>query len=244
MQLEFAAAFRQVPEGYLGFVEELAGANTQGAMLAEARESLAKAAAQLVIEANRALSTAEGLAQGGAVIGRPAGPAHEGAVGPETAVGDDEMEMGMPVGQRAVGLETGDDADPEVGLPRGGADACGDDAGRQPRQVAEEGPAVAAVGAEPRAPKGPAGESLGVAAFRSMAIYSHALRCAVPVCSGSPWLEVAANSTRAGAVSHDCCSVSHGHDPKMTIRNATPHSIASSVDRLAPFARPARCRTP
>jgi len=36
------------------------------------------------------------------------GPAHEGAVGPETAVGHDEMEMGMPVGQRAVGLETGD----------------------------------------------------------------------------------------------------------------------------------------
>ena len=47
---------------------------------------------------------AEGLAQGGAVIGRPAGPAHEGAVGPETAVGHDEVEMGMPVGQGAVGL--------------------------------------------------------------------------------------------------------------------------------------------
>jgi len=47
---------------------------------------------------------AKGFAQGGAVIGRPAGPAQEGAVGPEAAVGDDEMQMGMPVGQRAVGL--------------------------------------------------------------------------------------------------------------------------------------------
>ena len=45
---------------------------------------------------------AKGLAQGGAVIGRPAGPAHEGAVGPESAVGDDEVEMGKPVGQRTM----------------------------------------------------------------------------------------------------------------------------------------------
>jgi len=56
------------------------------------------------------------------------------------------MEMGVPVGQGAVGLETGDDPDPEIGLSRGGADAGGDDAGRQPRQVAEEGPAIEAVG--------------------------------------------------------------------------------------------------
>jgi len=52
------------------------------------------------------------------------------------------MEMGMPVGQRTVGLETGDDPDPEVGLPRGGADARRDDAGRQPREITEEGAAV------------------------------------------------------------------------------------------------------
>jgi len=96
----------------------------------------------------REYAAAEGLAQGGAVVCRPAGPAHEGAVGPEAAVGDDEMQMGMPVGQRAVGLETGDDSDPEVRLPRGGADARGDDAGRQPREVAEEGTAVEAVGPE------------------------------------------------------------------------------------------------
>ena len=37
MDLQFTAVFRQVPEGYIGFVEELPGANTQGATLEEAR---------------------------------------------------------------------------------------------------------------------------------------------------------------------------------------------------------------
>ena len=44
-----------VPEGYVAFVEELPGANTQGATLEEARENL-KEAVQLVLEANRELS--------------------------------------------------------------------------------------------------------------------------------------------------------------------------------------------
>ncbi len=29
MQLEFTAVFEQVPEGYIGYVEELPGTNTQ-----------------------------------------------------------------------------------------------------------------------------------------------------------------------------------------------------------------------
>jgi predicted RNase H-like HicB family nuclease len=58
MQLQFTAVFRKVPEGYIGFVEELPGANTQGATLDEARTNLAEAA-QLVLEANRALSEEE-----------------------------------------------------------------------------------------------------------------------------------------------------------------------------------------
>ncbi len=58
MQLQFTAVFRQVPEGYIGFVEELPGANTQGATLEEARKNLAEAA-QLVLAANRALSEEE-----------------------------------------------------------------------------------------------------------------------------------------------------------------------------------------
>lgn len=54
MKLELTAVFRKVPEGYIGFVEELPGANTQGATLDEARRNLAEAA-QLVLDANREL---------------------------------------------------------------------------------------------------------------------------------------------------------------------------------------------
>ena len=42
-----------MPEGYIGFVEELPGANTQGATLAETRRNL-REAIRLVLEANRA----------------------------------------------------------------------------------------------------------------------------------------------------------------------------------------------
>ncbi|MGH7717506.1 MAG: type II toxin-antitoxin system HicB family antitoxin [Gemmatimonadaceae bacterium] len=68
MQIEFTAVFRPVPEGYVAFVEELPGANTQGATLEEARANLREAAA-LVLEANRALAE-EDLA-GAEVIREP-----------------------------------------------------------------------------------------------------------------------------------------------------------------------------
>jgi predicted RNase H-like HicB family nuclease len=55
MQIELTAVFRQVAEGYIGFVEELPGANTQGATLEEARDNL-REAVTLVLEANRALA--------------------------------------------------------------------------------------------------------------------------------------------------------------------------------------------
>lgn len=55
MQFEFTAVFEKVPEGYIAFVEELPGANTQGATIEEARENL-KEAIQLVLEANRTLT--------------------------------------------------------------------------------------------------------------------------------------------------------------------------------------------
>ncbi|HSN86291.1 MAG TPA: type II toxin-antitoxin system HicB family antitoxin [Thermoanaerobaculia bacterium] len=58
MTAEFTAVFRRVPEGYIAFVEELPGANTQGATLDEARENL-REAAQLVLEANRAFANQE-----------------------------------------------------------------------------------------------------------------------------------------------------------------------------------------
>ena len=53
--MHLTAVFQKVPEGYIGFVEELPGANTQGATLEEARTNLAEAI-ELVLEANRALA--------------------------------------------------------------------------------------------------------------------------------------------------------------------------------------------
>jgi predicted RNase H-like HicB family nuclease len=55
MSITLTAVYRKVPEGYIGYVEELPGANTQGATIEEARENL-KEAVDLVIEANRALA--------------------------------------------------------------------------------------------------------------------------------------------------------------------------------------------
>jgi predicted RNase H-like HicB family nuclease len=58
MIAELTAAFRRVPEGYIAYVEELPGANSQGATLEEARENL-RQAVQLVIEANREVAEQE-----------------------------------------------------------------------------------------------------------------------------------------------------------------------------------------
>lgn len=55
MELQFTAVFRRVPEGYVAFVEELPGANTQGATLEEARANLEEAVT-LVLQANRSLA--------------------------------------------------------------------------------------------------------------------------------------------------------------------------------------------
>ncbi|OFW08598.1 MAG: hypothetical protein A3G20_02710 [Acidobacteria bacterium RIFCSPLOWO2_12_FULL_59_11] len=55
MTMRLAAVFEQVPDGYIGFVEELPGANTQGATLEEARANLEEAV-ELVLEANRLLA--------------------------------------------------------------------------------------------------------------------------------------------------------------------------------------------
>jgi len=51
-KMKLTAIYMQVPEGYLGFVEELPGANTQGATLDETRENL-REAVELVLHANR-----------------------------------------------------------------------------------------------------------------------------------------------------------------------------------------------
>ncbi len=53
--MNLTAVYVRVPEGYIGFVEELPGANTQGVTLDEARQNLQEAV-QLVIDANRTLA--------------------------------------------------------------------------------------------------------------------------------------------------------------------------------------------
>jgi predicted RNase H-like HicB family nuclease len=58
MKLKLTAVFKKFPEGYAAFVEELPGANTQGATLEEARANLVEAVA-MVLEANRELAEEE-----------------------------------------------------------------------------------------------------------------------------------------------------------------------------------------
>ena len=54
MKEQVTGVFQQVPEGYITFVEELPGANSQGDTLEEARANLQEAV-QLVLESSRAL---------------------------------------------------------------------------------------------------------------------------------------------------------------------------------------------
>lgn len=56
--LSLTAVYRRVPEGYIAFVEELPGANSQGDTLQEARENL-REAVELVIAASREQSRSE-----------------------------------------------------------------------------------------------------------------------------------------------------------------------------------------
>jgi predicted RNase H-like HicB family nuclease len=68
MHLKLTKIFKKVPEGYVGFVQELPGANTQAETLEEARENLEEAI-ELVLESNRLL--AEEQLQGQDVIREP-----------------------------------------------------------------------------------------------------------------------------------------------------------------------------
>lgn len=58
MENKFTAVFEQVGGWWIGYIEELPGANTQGRTLEEARKNL-KEAAHLIIEANRELTRRE-----------------------------------------------------------------------------------------------------------------------------------------------------------------------------------------
>ena len=53
--MQLTAVFKKFSEGYAAFIEELPGANTQGATMEEARANLAEAV-ELVLETNRKLA--------------------------------------------------------------------------------------------------------------------------------------------------------------------------------------------
>ena len=55
MNLKLTKVFQKVPGGFIGFVEELPGANTQGETLEEVRANLEEAIL-LILDANRALA--------------------------------------------------------------------------------------------------------------------------------------------------------------------------------------------
>jgi len=58
MENRFTGVFEQVGEWWIGHVEELPGANTQGKTLEEARENL-KEATLLILQANREIARRE-----------------------------------------------------------------------------------------------------------------------------------------------------------------------------------------
>jgi predicted RNase H-like HicB family nuclease len=66
--MKLTAVYMKAPEGYVAFIEELPGANTQGSTLEEARENLSEAVA-LVLEANREM--AQESLEGASVVREP-----------------------------------------------------------------------------------------------------------------------------------------------------------------------------
>lgn len=65
---QFTAVYKKVKQGYVGWVEELPGVNTQGKTLSELKENLADALT-MVIETNRLIGKQE--AHGSNVIREP-----------------------------------------------------------------------------------------------------------------------------------------------------------------------------
>ncbi len=62
MEYTFTAIFKKVKEGYVGYLAELPGANTQGKTIEETRENLKEAVA-MVLQANRELAERNSDAQ-------------------------------------------------------------------------------------------------------------------------------------------------------------------------------------
>lgn len=70
MDINLTAVYEKSPFGYIGYVEELPGANTQGETIEEAKANLIEAV-QLVLESNRQLAEEEN--QGKEIIKEPFG---------------------------------------------------------------------------------------------------------------------------------------------------------------------------
>ena len=66
--MELTAVFKKVPEGYIGWVEELPGTNVQEKTLGEAKQSL-REVVRLILEVNR--EKAEELISGEQVVKEP-----------------------------------------------------------------------------------------------------------------------------------------------------------------------------
>ncbi len=58
MEMKLTAVFEKSPYGYIGYVEELPGVNTQGRTLEETKKNLIEAI-RLVLEANREIMEEE-----------------------------------------------------------------------------------------------------------------------------------------------------------------------------------------
>jgi predicted RNase H-like HicB family nuclease len=58
MNLKLTMKYQKVPLGYIGYVDELPGANSQGATLEEVKNNLIEAI-EMVLDANRYLSSLE-----------------------------------------------------------------------------------------------------------------------------------------------------------------------------------------
>tara|TARA_B100000959_G_scaffold276643_1_gene331692 strand:- start:504 stop:728 length:225 start_codon:yes stop_codon:yes gene_type:complete len=70
MNINLTAVFEKSPHGYIGYVEELPGANTQGETLDKTKSNLMEAV-QLVLESNRQLAEEEN--KGKEIIKEPFG---------------------------------------------------------------------------------------------------------------------------------------------------------------------------
>ena len=72
MDEPLTAVFEKSPHGYIGYIEELPGVNTQGGTLEETRKYLIEAL-ELVLQANRELAEEEILSNHRNIVKEPLG---------------------------------------------------------------------------------------------------------------------------------------------------------------------------